>query len=113
MDNYLDVFLAYILDYAANLTQLRLYILSFSVFANRRGQHPTTSERNVALYHDFLFHCIGVKQEESHTILLMMIILTILILITIILMIIIMIIIIMIMTMIMTMIMIMIIIIIS
>ena len=114
MDNYLDVFLAYILDYAANLTQLRLYILSFSVFANRRGQHPTTSERNVELYLEFLFHCIAVKQEESHTILLMiMIILTILILITIILMIIIMIIIIMIMTMIMTMIMIMIIIIIS
>ena len=77
LDNYLDVFLAYILDYAANLTQLRLYILSFSVFANRRGQHPTTSERNVELYLEFLFHCIAVKQEEWHTILLMMMILTI------------------------------------
>ena len=72
MDNYLDVFLAYILDYAASLTQLRLYILSFSVFANRRGKHPTTSERNVELYLEFLFHCIAVKQEEWYTILLMM-----------------------------------------
>ena len=77
MDNYLDVFLPYILDYAASLTQLRLYILSFSVFANRRGQHPTTSERNVELYLEFLFHCIAVKQEEWQTILLMMMILAI------------------------------------
>ena len=64
-------FLAYILEYAANLTQLRLYILSFSFFANRRGQHPTTSERNVQFYHEFLFQCIdciAVKQEERHTI---------------------------------------------
>ena len=61
-----------ILDYAANLTQLRLYIPSFSVFANRRGQHPTNSERNVELYLEFLFHCIAVKREEWYTILLIM-----------------------------------------
>ena len=77
MDNYLDVFLAYILEYAANLTQLRLCILSFSFFANRRGQHPTTNDRNVEFYLEFLFRCIAVKQEDWHTIILMMMILTI------------------------------------
>ena len=40
-------------------------------------QKRTTSERNVELYLEFLFHCIAVKQEEWHTRILMMMILTI------------------------------------